>query len=604
MMALQAKYDALQDKHELHKNKSSDEEARRRDEVAALQQINHDLRSDTVSQIDSAYARLQMELSLLASTDAVRKAELARSAESIGALCDDKRQLGVELANALSAKLSAESALTNLTVLASDEEAHFREQIATLSSQIIDLTSGLASERWQSAAEEQLARDRIKEIEKDKQTLSLDLHKARAQAAREHSQLSITLFVLSSKHDRLKVELENERLFKQSVAAIEERLAFAVEQMNKKMLVDEENTLLTVRSMQDKLDAAHAEATASEREKQELTAAHSEKLGDMKNLVTTFTERLKEAREKEVTHTAEAHDQSCRVTSISEELSDLRSRYHSLESAAEAETARARAAADSEDRTAKDTIAALAAKIEGLTASAKSASTQLALRETSSTEEIDALHAQVASLQLNLDLSKAAVAQTQSAAELELHKVRSLSAAAEAAVWTELAVLSATHRSLTAQLQKAEVQAAGDVAKAEDHAATLSGKIDGLQAEVHSGREVTAALMCGMHSQLDAAHAEATASEREKQELTAAHSEKLGDMKNLVTTFTERLKEAREKEVTHDASAAEMHGLALVSNLNVEEKCVELMAMKSELAALESSVLQERYARLTELQSL
>jgi hypothetical protein len=424
MTALQAKYDALQGTHELHKTKASEEEARGRDEVAALQQINYDLRSETVSQIDSAYARLQTELSLLASTDAVRRAELTRSAESIGALCDDKRQLGVELANALSAKLSAESALANFTVLASDEEAHFRAQIVTLSSQIIDLTSGLASQIWQSAAEEQLARDRIKEMEKEKQNLSLDLHKARAHAAIEHSQLSIKLFVLTSKHDGLAVELESERSFKRSIAAIEERHVFTIEQMNGKMVADEELTRLTMGSMQDKLDAAHAEASTSESEKQQLLAAHSEKLGDMKSLVTTFTKRLKEAREKEVTHTAEAHDQSCRVISISEELSDLRSRYHTLESASEAETARAQAAADSEDRTAKDTIAALAAKIEGLTASAETASTQLALRETSLKEETDALHAQVASLQLNLDLSKAAVAQTQSAAELVLQKVQ------------------------------------------------------------------------------------------------------------------------------------------------------------------------------------
>jgi hypothetical protein len=236
------------------------------------------------------------------------------------------------------------------------------------------------------------------------------------------------------------------------------------------------------------------------------------------------------------------------VTSISDELSDLRSRYHTLETAAEAETAWAQAAADTEDRRAKDTIAALAAKVEGLTASAETASTQLALRETSSKEDMDALHAQVASLQSNLDLSKAAVVQTQSAAELELHKVRSLSAAAEAVVRTELAMLSTTHGSLAAQLQKSEAQAASDVAKAEDRTATLSGKIDRLQAEVHSARELTATSISGMQGRLDAAHAETTVSEREKQELLAAHSEKLGDMRNLVTTFTERLKEPERRK--------------------------------------------------------
>jgi hypothetical protein len=82
-----------------------------------------------------------------------------------------------------------------------------------------------------------------------------------------------------------------------------------------------------------------------------------------------------------------------------------------------------RSVKDSENRRAKDTIAALAAKIQGLTASAETGS-HLALQETSSKEETDALHAQVSSLQLNLDLSKAAVAQAQSAAELVLQKVQ------------------------------------------------------------------------------------------------------------------------------------------------------------------------------------
>ena len=261
-----------------------------------------------------------------------------------------------------------------------------------------------------------------------------------------------------------------------------------------------------------------------------------------------------------------------------EALVTLTADYRKLESelseALEAKNATAAAAASVESRS-REQIAVLSTRIDGLVAGLKVKDAQSAGDEQKARDLIGELEREKSNLSVELERSR-----VQSAAE-------------QSELSVKLAVLSTKHEGLAAELEKAEAQAAVDVAKAEDHAATLSGKIDGLLAELHSARELAATSVSDMQKRLDAADAEMTASEREKQTMVLAHGDKLSEMKNLVAAFTQRLKEAKEKEAA--TAAASLSATALSVELSIARAAVVSSNKKfddkeKELLALQCSL--------------